>query len=89
MNVAIPVFVIHRMERYWDQPEAFNPDRFEKETFKKQHKYAFVPFGGGPSLCIGEQFAMSEMMIALMKIQHHFYFKPDPSYQVRFFQRCR
>ena len=84
MNIAIPIFVVHRMEKYWENGDAFDPDRFEKEQFKKQHKYAYLPFGGGPSLCIGEQFAISEMMIALIKIQRKFTFKRNPDYQMEF-----
>ncbi|MEL6556564.1 MAG: cytochrome P450 [Bacteroidota bacterium] len=84
INVAIPVFVLHRMEKYWENPEAFQPERFEKEAFKKTPKYAYMPFGGGPSLCIGEQFAMSEMMIALIKVHNKFYFRDESNYELEF-----
>ena len=44
------------------------PERFEEEKFKKIHKYAFIPFGGGPRTCIGKNFATLEMKIILAKI---------------------
>lgn len=84
MNIALPVFTIQRMKKYWDDPETFNPDRFDTEEVKKRHKYAYLPFGGGPRLCIGEQFALSEMVIALIKIQKKFYFRDNPDYTYEF-----
>ncbi len=84
MNVAIPVFTIHRLEQYWKDPKVFNPDRFEKEAFKNQPKYSFVGFGGGPRLCIGDQFSLAEIVIALIKIQNKFYFKPNDAFQFEY-----
>lgn len=67
-DVLISPFAVQHSERLWDNPEEFNPDRFLGEQKKEIHKYAYFPFGGGPRICIGEQFAMMEMIIAVALI---------------------
>lgn len=48
----------------------FKPERFEKDPV---HKYAYIPFGGGPRLCIGKNFALMELKVILSKIfQNHY-----------------
>ena len=81
-NVMIPTFVVHRMKEYWgEDAEDFNPDRFVPEKMGQMPKYAYLPFGGGQRLCIGDQFATFEMMIALLKISQKYRFErvsPEP-----------
>lgn len=70
-NVLVSVIEIHRHPDFWQQPMAFQPERFaagEPET----HKYAYFPFGGGPRLCIGNQFALMEIQIALAVLARKF-----------------
>ena len=67
-NIIISQYVTHKDPLLWDKPEQFMPERFEEEKFKKIHKYAFIPFGGGPRMCIGKNFATLEMKIILAKI---------------------
>lgn len=74
-NILLPIFVIHRMENYWQQSTEFIPERFNPEEIAKKPKFAYFPFGGGQRLCIGDQFALYEMMIVLMMVQHRFYFE--------------
>ncbi|MEL6672535.1 MAG: cytochrome P450 [Bacteroidota bacterium] len=64
-NMTIFIYGLHRNPAYWDSPEEFRPERFLPENIKARHSYAYLPFGGGPRLCIGNQFAMVEMQIAL------------------------
>lgn len=59
---------VHHSEKHWDQPYTFNPDRFKRDNQKKRHPFAFIPFGGGPRLCIGYQFALMEMKLILLKM---------------------
>lgn len=67
-NVIMPIYVVHHDEQYWENPSIFNPDRFTFENVKSQHKYAYFPFGGGPRLCIGNNFAMQEMQVVIVMV---------------------
>jgi len=58
--VYVPIYAIHRHKMLWDRPEEFDPERFAPEPSKARHRYAYMPFGGGPRICIGSGFAMLE-----------------------------
>lgn len=67
---------LHRDGSYWENPSEFIPDRFLKGNPEKEKVKAYYPFGGGPRLCIGNNFAMAEMSIFLQAIIHKFEIKP-------------
>ena len=70
-------YLLHRDPVNWPDPERFNPDRFAPGGVREQlHPYAYLPFGGGPRLCIGNQFALMEMQILLALIVRDFDFQP-------------
>jgi len=76
-NIVVPfIYGIHHNERYWKNPSAFEPERFSKEQVAERPSFAYLPFGGGPRLCIGNQFAMMEMqfLIAMLVTQFRFSF---------------
>ena len=56
---------MHRNPQYWDAPDQFKPDRWDQPGLNTD---AFMPFGAGPRLCIGEHFAMMEMQMILTEI---------------------
>ncbi|MFD8951520.1 cytochrome P450 [Streptomyces xanthophaeus] len=64
-DVIIAPWVTHRHERYWPDPDRFDPGRFTPEAEAQRPRYAWFPFGGGPRACIGQHFSMLESVIAL------------------------
>lgn len=51
--VAVSSYVTQRLARYWDRPDTFDPDRFRGDQPRREHRYAYFPFGGGPHQCLG------------------------------------
>lgn len=58
-------YVVHRDPRFWENPEAFDPDRFLPEAVAARPKLAWFPFAAGPRMCIGMSFAMMELQLAV------------------------
>ena len=75
-RIHIPVFALHRNVRLWDRPNAFEPERFTAEAVKARSRYAYLPFGGGPRICIGAGFAMLEAAAILATLVRAFRFAP-------------
>lgn len=70
--VVVSPYVLHHDHRYWLNPEGFDPDRFSPEQSGKRPRYAYFPFGGGPHLCLGKDFALLEaQLILIMLIQRY------------------
>lgn len=67
-TMMLCAYSCHRSERYWDDPEAFDPERFLPENKSKRPKFSYFPFGGGPRLCLGHRFAMIESILAMAMI---------------------
>lgn len=80
-RVHIPVFALHRNEQLWRDPNAFDPDRFEADQVKARSRYAFLPFGGGPRICIGAGFAMIEAAVILATLLRAFRFHALPAHK--------
>lgn len=74
--IIVFYYGLHRDERYWKNPTSFIPERFEKKNSDKEKLKAYYPFGAGPRLCIGNNFAMAEMAIFLHTMIHRFDIKP-------------
>lgn len=64
-TVFMSQYVMHRNPRYYPEPERFDPQRWTPEAEAARPKFAYFPFGGGPRVCIGEQFAWTEGVLVL------------------------
>jgi cytochrome P450 len=72
----LPFYALHRHELLWDEPNAFRPERFLAQNAKGRDRYAYLPFGAGPRVCIGANFAMMQAQIILATILARFAVAP-------------
>ncbi|HLJ18963.1 MAG TPA: cytochrome P450, partial [Stellaceae bacterium] len=63
---------LHRHPRFWKDPETFDPSRFAPEHEAERPRFAYMPFAAGPRHCIGETFALYEMLMHLYKIARRY-----------------
>lgn len=68
-------WILHRDPRWFEEPERFDPHRWEADLAERIPKFAYCPFGGGPRVCVGNTFAMVEMVAALAVIVRRFRFE--------------
>ncbi|MBC7132568.1 MAG: cytochrome P450 [Roseovarius sp.] len=75
-TVILPIYALHRHHMLWPEPDRFDPDRFADR--KAIPRYAYLPFGDGPRICIGASFALQEAVIILATLLARFRFSPVP-----------
>jgi cytochrome P450 len=73
-QVTITIYPLHRNRRVWKNPDSFDPNRFTVDQTKARPRYAYLPFGAGPRVCIGASFAMIEATVVLAILVHAFRF---------------
>lgn len=77
-TVIFSQWVMHRDPRFFPNPEGFQPERWEDGLARRLPRFAYFPFGGGPRLCIGHQFAMMELVLVLASLVREFRFEMVP-----------
>ena len=82
-SVILSPYVTHRHPEFWEDPERFDPERFQPKRAAERPRYAYFPFGGGPRVCIGSEFALMEGVLTLATIAPEFRLRPAPGHQVQ------
>ena len=91
MNMVVPIFHFHWSERYWREPQKFDPSRFTAENRPSADGMTYFPFGAGPRSCVGNHFALQELTIMTVLFYRCFRFRlaagfkiePDPLITLR------
>jgi cytochrome P450 len=81
--VIVPTWVVHRDPRWFEEPEAFRPERWDGDLAQRLPRYAYFPFGGGPRQCIGNGFAMMEAILVVAVIAQRFRLSLVPGQRIR------
>ncbi len=81
-DVNVFSWVTHHDPRWWDQPDQFRPERFSPENEPNIPRYAYLPFGGGPRICVGNSFAMMEARLMLATMAQHYQMRLTPGQTV-------
>ena len=82
-TIDINIYVTHRNPNLWPAPESFEPERFTPAAVALRHRFAYLPFGGGPRICIGNGFAIAEAQIILAAIAQHYRVHLAPNHAVQ------
>lgn len=76
-TVFLPIWALHRHQLLWEKPDLFDPDRFDPVVGPKRDKYQYLPFGAGPRVCVGADFAMMQAQIILATVISRFRVRPS------------
>jgi len=82
--IFITPFVTHRDPKYWPDPERFDPDRFTAEQVARRPRHVYYPFGEGPHVCLGNNFALMEMQLILAMTLQRFRLRLLPNHPIAF-----
>jgi len=80
--VLLVPYVIHRRPDFWPDPERFDPSRFQPEQVKQRPRQAYLAFGGGQRLCVGQHFAMMESLFIIAMVVQRYRLKSLPAHPV-------
>ncbi|HEX7760275.1 MAG TPA: cytochrome P450, partial [Caulobacteraceae bacterium] len=81
-SIAIAPWVMHHHRRLWDEPARFDPDRFLPERSAGRPRFAYLPFGAGPRVCIGQVLAMNEAVLILASLAQRYRLRLAPGQDV-------
>jgi cytochrome P450 len=81
-EIVIAPWVVHRHRTLWDDPDCFDPERFSPERNAARPRFAYLPFGGGPRICIGAALAMAEVSLLLATIAQRYRLRLTPDQDI-------
>jgi cytochrome P450 len=79
-QLSLSQWVVHRDPRWFEKPEDFRPERWDNDLARRLPRGAYFPFGDGPRICIGNQFAMMESILILATIAQRYRLEVAPGY---------
>jgi cytochrome P450 len=80
-QITVAIYPLHRNKGLWDQPDAFDPERFTPDQVKARPRHVYMPFGAGPRICIGATFSLIEATAVLAELVRAYRFAPMPGYR--------
>jgi cytochrome P450 len=86
-HVTISPWLVHRHRELWPDAELFMPDRFAADRRGEIPRYAHIPFGAGPRICIGASFAVTEMMVIVATLAQRFAPRVVPGHRIEVMSR--
>ncbi|MBP0614099.1 cytochrome P450 [Jiella mangrovi] len=79
--VVVPIWLMHRHTKYWQNPNDFQPERFTLPETKEAQRCAYMPFSMGARVCVGASFALQEATLVLAEIMRRFELRPVPGHE--------
>jgi len=86
-EIAVLPWVVHRHRTLWDDPDRFDPERFSRESSATRPRFAYLPFGGGPRICIGAQLALTEVSLLVATMAQRYRLKLVPRQNIVLWHR--
>ncbi|KAJ2940215.1 hypothetical protein O0L34_g11782 [Tuta absoluta] len=80
-SLVIPIYHLQRDAKYWDRPDAFDPERFSPENVKKRHPFCYIPFSLGPMDCLGRYFGTKLVKTICVRVLQEFHISSKKTYQ--------
>jgi cytochrome P450 len=80
--VIVYVYGAHHAKNRWENVDEFRPERFVKENDKQRTPFTYLPFGGGPRICIGNQYAMLQILMILSTLLRRYDFELVPGQEI-------
>ena len=81
--IAISQYIMHRSSKYWNNANEFIPERFSSENRKLIKPYTYFPFGGSQGYCVGQQFAVHEMLMVIAMVSRKYTLDIIPNYKIK------
>ena len=81
--VSISPWMLQRHRAHWQNPDAFDPDRFDRPETREAERNCYIPFSKGPRVCLGASFALQEATIILSALASRYRFEPKPGFTPR------
>lgn len=81
-QIFVAPWIIHHHAKLWESPDTFDPERFSPERSKGRPRFAHLPFGGGPRVCIGASLAMVEAVLILAAVAQRYRLRLVPGQDI-------